>query len=305
MTIGDFFDFDKVEYAHRISLYDVDRLRKQEVVKTRQHTAAICSITTGAVGALPSCGGTLLLSSYGARRLAVAYRKLALIQAELTKRGIDLHEVRKRDVLIPLGASIVGMGVGFGIDEVAAVATNAIPMEAGLPPGSSITHALSTNASDTISGAAQGVTEQTREIGQAILNIDNGIPAAQDLARDTIWAPAASTQGAIGFHAGMVTMQATEKGLASLASNMLATQTMEAMTGDVSKTKPRLLDTRKTTKNSSTTTLTRSQPTVRTSIEGKGPIQYRSEVKFRTIWDLIVIAGIISLVSFVLILFQY
>ncbi|KAL5622496.1 hypothetical protein FOBRF1_001746 [Fusarium oxysporum] len=241
MTIGDFFDFNKAEYARRISFYDVNRLRKQEVVKIRQHTAAVCSITTGAAGALLSGGGTLLLSAYGARRLSVAHSKLELIQAELTKRGIALHEIQKRDILIPVGASIVGMGVGVGIDEAAAVATNTIPMEASVPPGSSLTDALSTNASGVISGVAHGVTEQTHEMGQAILNIDNGIPAAQDLARETIWAPAASTQDAIGFHAGMVIMQAVEKGFASLTSNLLATWTMEALTGDVSKTKPPLL----------------------------------------------------------------
>ncbi|SPJ89725.1 uncharacterized protein FTOL_13086 [Fusarium torulosum] len=177
------------------------------------------SITTGAAGALLSGGGTLLLSAYGARRLSVAHSKLELIQAELTKRGIALHEIQKRDILIPVGASIVGMGVGIGIDEAAAVATNAIPMEADLPPGPSVTHALSMNAGNAISGAAHGIAEQTREIGQAILNIDNGIPAAQDLARETIWAPAASTQDAIEFHAGMVIIQATENGSDSLTMN--------------------------------------------------------------------------------------
>ncbi|EXA46273.1 hypothetical protein FOVG_07001 [Fusarium oxysporum f. sp. pisi HDV247] len=257
MTIGDFFDFNKAEYARRISFYDVNRLRKQEVVKIRQHTAAMCSITTGAAGALLSGGGTLLLSAYGARRLSVAHSKLELIQAELTKRGIALHEIQKRDILIPVGASIVGMGVGVGIDEAAAVATNTIPMEASLPPGSSLTDALSTNASGVISGVAHGVTEQTHEMGQAILNIDNGIPAAQDLARETIWAPAASTQDAIGFHAGMVIMQAVEKGFASLTSNLLATWTMEALTGDVSKTKPPVFrDTRTTRKTGPATSKT-------------------------------------------------
>ncbi|EWZ38688.1 hypothetical protein FOZG_10234 [Fusarium oxysporum Fo47] len=149
------------------------------------------------------------------------------------------------------------MGVGVGIDEAAAVATNTIPMEASLPPGSSLTDALSTNASGVISGVAHGVTEQTHEMGQAILNIDNGIPAAQDLARETIWAPAASTQDAIGFHAGMVIMQAVEKGFASLTSNLLATWTMEALTGDVSRTKPPVFrDTRTTRKTGPATSKT-------------------------------------------------
>ncbi|RGP67980.1 hypothetical protein FSPOR_5641 [Fusarium sporotrichioides] len=249
MTIEDFFGFNKAEYARRISSYDDDHLRKQEVVKTRQHTSALCSITAGAVGAPASGGCTLLLSAYGARRLSVAHSKLELIQSELTKRGIALHEIQKRDILIPVGASVVGMGVGLGVDEAASVVTNTMPMATTLPTGSSFTHALSTNASDVITGVAHGVTEQTHEMGQAILNIDNGIPAAQDLTSETIWAPAASTQEAIGFHTGMEIMQAAEKAFASLTSNVLVTSTMGALTGDVFKTEPVLQHTQTTKKN--------------------------------------------------------
>lgn len=232
MTIEDFFNFSKTEYAHRISFYDLDRLRKQEIVKTRQITAAFCSVQTGAWGAVATSGGTLVLSAIGLRRLHVAESKLKLIQAELTKRDIPLHKLQKRDVMIPLWACVAGMGVGSAVDEAASHVTNTIAVKAGLFPGCSAAHALSMNPGDSISGAAHGAAQQLHEMGHAILSLDSGLSAAQDLARDTIWVPAASAEEAIGFHAGMVAMQATEKGITGVASSSLATQGMKAMTGD-------------------------------------------------------------------------
>jgi hypothetical protein len=232
MTISDFFDFDKTEYAYRISRYDLDRLRKQEIVKTRQRTAAFCSVQTGVWGALATSGGTLLLSAIGLRRLHVAESKLELIRAEFTRRGFALHERQKRDVLIPLGACAAGMGVGFAFDEAASHLTNTIAVKAGLFPGCSAAHALSMNPGDSISGAAHGAAQQLHEMGHAILSLDNGFSAAQDLSMETIWVPAASAEEAIGFHAGMVAMQATEKGIAGVASSSLATQGMKVMTGE-------------------------------------------------------------------------
>ncbi|KAF9760739.1 uncharacterized protein BKA55DRAFT_544803 [Fusarium redolens] len=230
MTIGDFFDFDKTEYAHRISHYDLDRLRKQEIVKTRQITAAFCSAQIGTLTALATSGGTFLLSAIGFRRLHVAESKLKLIRAELKKRDVPLHKLQKRDVLIPLGACAVGFGVGHGFDEAAIHVTHTFAP--GLFPGDSVAHAFSMNPGDSISGAAHGAAQQLHEMGHAIMSLDNGVSAAQDLARVAISVPQTSVEEAVGFHAGMVAMQAAEKGIASVASSSLATQGMKAMTGD-------------------------------------------------------------------------
>ncbi|KAF5009923.1 hypothetical protein FDECE_3908 [Fusarium decemcellulare] len=233
MTIWDFFEFNKKEYAQRISHYDTARLREQEVVKTRQHSAAVCSMVSGVAGAALSGGGTLILSAYGTRRYHVASEKLEAIQAELTKRGIPLHQPQKRDYLIPITASCISFGVGLGVEEIAMGVTNTLPMASGLPTGSSVTNALATNSGATITGAAHGMLEQGREVGNAILNANNGIPASQDLARQTVWVPAGSVQEAVGFQAGMATMQVVEKGGAGLASNILATCAMEALDGKI------------------------------------------------------------------------
>nr|RBQ86907.1 hypothetical protein FVER53263_20942 [Fusarium verticillioides] len=119
MTIGGFFDFDKPEYAHRISYYDTDRLRKQEIIKTRQITAGIVSSHIRGWGAVACPGGTLVLSAIAIRRVYVAESQLNLIRAELKKRDVPLHKLQKRDILIPLGACAAGMDVGHVFDQAA------------------------------------------------------------------------------------------------------------------------------------------------------------------------------------------
>ncbi|KLO81628.1 uncharacterized protein LW93_6780 [Fusarium fujikuroi] len=230
MTIGDFFDFDKAEYAHRISYYETDRLREQEIVKTHQITAGIISNHIGGWGAVASSGGTLVLSAIAIRRIHVAESKLKLIRAELKKRDVPLHKLQKRDILIPLGACAAGMGVGLVFDHAAVHATHICAP--GLFPSDSVAHAFCMNPGDSIGGAAHGATQQLHEMGHAIMSLDNGSSAAQNLARVAISVPQTSVEEAVGFHTGMVAMQAAERGLASVASSSLATQGMKAMTGD-------------------------------------------------------------------------
>ncbi|SCN83928.1 uncharacterized protein FFB20_07084 [Fusarium fujikuroi] len=199
MTIGDFSDFDKAEYTHRISYYETDRLRKQEIVKTRQITAGIISSHIGGWGAVASSGGTLVLSAIAIRRVHVAESKLKLIRAEL----------KKRDILIPLRACAAGMGVGQCL---------IMPLFMPLTPA--------------LHDCFQVTLSHMRSMGHAIMSLDNGSSAAQNLARVAISVPQTSVEEAVGFHTGMVAMQATERGLASVASSSLATQGMKAMTGD-------------------------------------------------------------------------
>lgn len=101
MHISEVFTFKESEYRERISHYTTERLRKQEVVKTRQDFAAAASIGSGIGAAAFTFGASLTLTGYGARRMYVATKKLELIQAELLKRGIELHKLQKRDFLIP------------------------------------------------------------------------------------------------------------------------------------------------------------------------------------------------------------
>ncbi|GKT57463.1 hypothetical protein ColTof4_09455 [Colletotrichum tofieldiae] len=234
--IQDFFDFDEREYAVRISTYDADHLRKQEIVKTRQIYAASGSIGSGIGGAAFTAGATLAITAYGSRRYYVARKKLQLIQQEVANRGYSLHEPQKRDFLIPVAASMISVGVGAGLGSIAAASTNTSLMVDGgfAPPGTSVVEALVANPGDTIGGALDGAAQQSYEMVQAGLGVAAGtLPGTDEcvqmLAQNTVWVPADSASQAVGFQAGMVLAQAAEKAFAGLASNVIATSVMEGI----------------------------------------------------------------------------
>jgi hypothetical protein len=237
MVIKDFFTFDKDEYASRISSYDTTRLCKQEIVKTRQQIAAGCQIGSGLAAAPFTFGLTLGISGIGARRTYVAAKKFKLITAELESRNVPLHQLQKRDFLIPFGASLAGLGLGFGLDEVAMAATNAIPMEVmNGPTGTSSAAHEVMNPGATVHGWASGALEQVHEMGNAAQNmITDGIVPGSDLssaalASHTAW-NCISPADAVSFHQGMLAAQGLEKAVASFIGQEFAWKMMEALLG--------------------------------------------------------------------------
>jgi hypothetical protein len=236
MTIGDFFSFSADEYARRISVYDTERLRKQEVVKTRQRYAGASSIVIGAGGAAFIFGGTLAVSAYGGRRLFVADKKLELIRQELRKRGTGLRDFHKRDVIIPLCASGVGVGLGFGLDEVAMAATNTIPMGSTMPSGGSVMHEVLNNPGDVAQGVGSGLSEQAHEMAVALANTTSGVIPGSELSNEvlatsTVWVTAPSQAEHVGYYLGMLLAQQVEHGVIAVVGAQCAWSIMECMAG--------------------------------------------------------------------------
>jgi hypothetical protein len=244
MTWDDFFGCDWDEYARRISGYTTERLCTQEVVKTRQLMAASCTIGGGIGGAAFTMGGTLAVSAYGSRRYRVASKKLKLIQAELMRRGVSLHKLDYKDFLIPIGASVIGLGAGIGLDHIAIAATNTVPMGAqvGMPTGSTALYAVAANPGDAVQSIVPGFTQQVNEMGLALHGVGEGIIPGSDqsqlmLAGHTSWAAAPNMESAVGFYAGMLMAQTTEKSVVSLISAQCAWSLMEAVSSmDTSRT---------------------------------------------------------------------
>jgi hypothetical protein len=245
MTWDDFFGCDWDEYAQRISGYTTERLCKQEVVKTRQVVSASCTIGGGIGGAAFTMGGTLAVAAYGSRRFRVANKKLKLIRAELTQRSVPLHTLDYKDFLIPFGASIIGLGAGIGLDQVAMAVTNTIPMEVqiGSPTGSTAINAVTANPGDAVQSIVPGFTEQIDEMGLALHGVGEGIIPGSDLsqamlAAHTSWVAAPDLESAVGFYAGMLMAQAAEKSIVSLISAQCAWSLMEAVSSmDTSRTR--------------------------------------------------------------------
>jgi len=181
MRFSEVFTFEESEYRERISHYATERLRKEEVVKTRQDVSAASSIGSG-IGAAPfTSGASLALAGYGAREMYVAKKKLELIQAELLKRGIELHKVQKRDFFIPVGESLLGSVVKFGLEEIDMSDTYTIPLGEHVPTGASSIHDVLTNPHEALQGAVSGVEEQFREMSLAVQDVANGVIPGSDL----------------------------------------------------------------------------------------------------------------------------
>lgn len=113
--VDDFLHLDETNYAFRISQFSNIELKTREIQKMRIFLAG--SITFGSgLGAIPVTAGlSLILSSYGARRMNVAKRKMDIIQRELARRNIALHTLTTRDKVIAVTAGLISFGVGAAI----------------------------------------------------------------------------------------------------------------------------------------------------------------------------------------------
>lgn len=232
MVVADFFSFDEDEYKQRISSYTTERLVKQEVVKLRTQYMGSWSVGGGIGAAMFTFGASLAGSAYGGRRLYVANKKQHLIQDELTRRNVDLHEEQKRDFLIPLTAGLIGCGVTVGMEEVFMGATNVVADGLCAPKGSSAVQQVIDQPADALRGALAGAAEQVDEMGLAINNIGMGIIPGSDisselLAANTTWIALPNGAQAAGFHAGMLLAQGAESKVAVNVVSQSAWQVME------------------------------------------------------------------------------
>jgi hypothetical protein len=190
----------------------------------------------GIGGAILTMGGTLVVSAYGCRRYQVATKKLELIQAELLSRGVSLHEVNYKDVLIPFAANIVGQGAGFGFDQIATEAANTMPTGQQIPTatGSTVINEVVANPSDTVQATISGIEAQSNAMGHALDGIGGGIipgsdPSQLNLATHTSSVAAPNIESITGFHTGMLLAQSAEKAAVSLIASNCAWKLMEAM----------------------------------------------------------------------------
>ncbi|RMZ68498.1 zz type zinc finger domain-containing [Pyrenophora seminiperda CCB06] len=226
MGLDDIFAFDVVEYTAKMSLESDESLKKREVVKMRQLISSTIKAGFGVGGAYFTGGLSLVGSVYAARQYSVAEQKLAIVQKELEKRKIGLHEMRKRDYAIPITSCYVGLGLACGVDQLASVGTNTGVM------GGCVEHAADASVvsnfarepEDFVSGAIAGAQEQVSEVSQAThaaIDVQTSSSTSemmqQHLADNTVWVPANSAEEAVVFHQGMVMMQATERNVASIA----------------------------------------------------------------------------------------
>ncbi|MCJ1327720.1 hypothetical protein MMC10_004393 [Thelotrema lepadinum] len=97
MKLEEVFEFDANAYAASAVQKNIKELRQQEIVKTRQIIKSDTSAVTDAITAVATGGATVLKPIYSARSSEVATAKLKIIQAELTRRRVPLHQPDEAD----------------------------------------------------------------------------------------------------------------------------------------------------------------------------------------------------------------
>jgi hypothetical protein len=232
MGFSDTFEFDEDEYASKISdekEYPTHILKTQEIVKCRQHISAGASIG-GGVGLAPfTFGLSLVGTAYGARRLYIAKKKLELIQAELKRRSVVLHKPTKRDFLIPFGTSIVTLGLGAGVDALAAHATSQVATHVIADHGTRAIGEAVQSPGSFCHGVTDGISLQMHELGNVVTGGLQHATAVANMDSSYIISGAAymNPGAAVGLAAGTAAAQTMEAQLAKFASGKIALRTVD------------------------------------------------------------------------------
>lgn len=184
----------------------------------------------GVAHSVQTAGLTLGVSAYGMRRYFVAKEKLTIIREELTKRGVPLHDMTKRDAAIPLGASAVGMGLGAGmghlVGDVIAAPDVPLPFPGSEGSGGSALQFIHEDPGAAAQGFAQGLADQANAVGQAVHGAVLGHGAEQ-------FVTAASSEDisghAVGYAAGLMAAKKMEETLAECAGEVVYAYAMERL----------------------------------------------------------------------------
>ncbi|EQB57167.1 hypothetical protein CGLO_02742 [Colletotrichum gloeosporioides Cg-14] len=169
MAIKDFFHLDEDKFAELVSKMSATELAKIEVSKTRQLFASSVAVGSCVAAAIPSHGASLLMVPYHIRRYDVAHRKHKIVQAELTKREIPLHDLQKRDVMIPVAAGLAGAFIGLEISGVSDVVAEGLKLHT--PCAATTVDQMMHHSAETVHGALHGAAAQATETGHAIRDV--------------------------------------------------------------------------------------------------------------------------------------
>lgn len=124
MKWGDMLEFDSEEYQDKLKLYCDNHLRDNERTKRQERAGSATGMGVSVAAAVHTGGLSLLSGGISKRKHYVAGKKHKYILQEMEKRGLDEHEHKKRDWMVPMGASLVAgalaSGVGMAMHDAAA-----------------------------------------------------------------------------------------------------------------------------------------------------------------------------------------
>lgn len=234
MGLNDTFDFSAAAYRAKCAERPTSRLQQEEIRKLRQHFAASASMAIGVAHSVQTAGLTLGVSAFGLRRYFIAKEKLAIIREELTKRGVPLHDMTKRDAAIPLGASAVGMGLGAGIGHLVGDVIVAPDVPVPVPGshggggvgGEAALHFIQGDPGAAAHGFAQGLSDQANAVGQAV----HGAVLGHGVEQFVTSASSEDVSGhAVGYAAGLMAAKKMEETLAECVGEVVYAYAMEKL----------------------------------------------------------------------------
>lgn len=194
MPAKEILHFNESKFAASLRSSATASLAAQEVALSRSKLSSRCAILTAAATAVASHGTSLIGAAIGARKASVAKRKLCLVREELRRRGARLHDKRKRDVLLPVGASLIGFGVAEAVGDVAGHVTDAVfegvdvPHIASVHAVRGLGDALMDDPGHAVGTVFHGGGQHAVQMGHYLLDgsVDaNCLPASSSV--DTVW----------------------------------------------------------------------------------------------------------------------
>lgn len=179
---GGFLGLSSNKYRAKLRGQTNQELQAQEINEMRRLFSCAYGVCGGIATSFFTCGGTLVVAAVSGREWRVADRKLEMIREELTSRGIPIHELEAKYVVIPLAGCLLGSAVGIGVDEVAGQMVSIGDFTTGGPdntldamgltgtetPASGLMH----HPVAALHGLEQGVQGQGHEISEGIHMIE-------------------------------------------------------------------------------------------------------------------------------------
>jgi len=120
----DTFHFDEDEYREKIRGLEDEELVSAYQGKTMRYGQYVASSGVSAALAVVTHGATLFSSVYSTRQADVVVQQIKIIEAELSKRGMEIPEGEgehnfKKGLKIGAGAAVIGAAVPVGIHHLA------------------------------------------------------------------------------------------------------------------------------------------------------------------------------------------
>lgn len=241
MGYHEFFGFDNTAYRAKLVAYSKNKsqhneIQKREVEKIRQVYGAVSKISLGGAAAFFTGGATLVGSGIGMRQCSIAAQKLEIIQNVMNENNIPFHKEQKRDMVIPMLISLVGvgtgLGVGLGMEEIAAAGVNQAAeagVHAAAHAGAEATiQTAAAHPGDFIQGAIHGAVSQVEQTASVLLPGDMATNSAQEAISNAV----PMTTGASfvnGMNIGYEGLFAADKFVAAVASQKLVDAGLDKM----------------------------------------------------------------------------